>query len=111
VDFQVEALLAIVDKETRLNLRPCKVSKETVLEIRKGLLFLIAFKMNFSSNLQEFLHLTYLFNHCLRLGRFRATWKQKLYLSRNVAKYPKFSQNLRPISLLSTTEKLFEKLI
>jgi hypothetical protein len=53
-------------------------------------------------------YLTHLFDHCLRLGHFPAPWKrQKSQLCRNPAK----TQNLRLISLLSTTGKLFEKLI
>jgi hypothetical protein len=57
-------------------------------------------------------HLTHLLNHCLRLGHFPAPWKEaKIITLSKPDKDPKFPQNLRPISLLSTTGKLCEKLI
>jgi hypothetical protein len=57
-------------------------------------------------------HLTHLFNHCLRLSPFPNPWKEaKVITLPKPGKDPKFSQNLRPISLLSTTGKLFEKVI
>jgi hypothetical protein len=57
-------------------------------------------------------HLTRLFNHCFQLSHFPTPWKE----ARNITllkagKDPKCPQNLSPISLLSTTGKLFEKLI
>jgi hypothetical protein len=42
-------------------------------------------------------HFTHLINHCLRLSHFPTPWKD--------------AKILRPISLLSTTGKLFEKVI
>jgi hypothetical protein len=57
-------------------------------------------------------HLTHLFNHCLRLSHFPKSWKEaKIITLPKPDKGPKFLQNLRPISLLSTTGKLFEKVI
>jgi hypothetical protein len=57
-------------------------------------------------------HLTHLFNHCLRLSYFPNAWKEaKIITLSKPSKDPKFPQNLRPISLLSTTGKLFEKVI
>jgi hypothetical protein len=57
-------------------------------------------------------HLTHLINHCLRLSHFPNPWKEaKLITSPKSDKDPKLPQNLRPISLLSTTGKLFEKVI
>jgi hypothetical protein len=55
-------------------------------------------------------HLTHLFNHCLRLSHFPNPWKEsKVRNLPKSGKDPKFHQNLRPISLLSTTRNLFEK--
>jgi hypothetical protein len=57
-------------------------------------------------------HLTHLFNHCIRLCYFPEPWKvAKIITLPKPGKDPKFPQNLRPISLLSTTGKLFEKVI
>jgi hypothetical protein len=57
-------------------------------------------------------HLARLFNHCLRLPHFPNAWKEaKIITLPKPGKYPKFPQKLRPISLLPTTGKLFEKVI
>jgi hypothetical protein len=57
-------------------------------------------------------HLTHLFNHCLRLSHFPQSWKEaKILALPKTGKDPKFPQNLRPISLLPTTGKRFEKVI
>jgi hypothetical protein len=50
-------------------------------------------------------HLTHLFNHCLRLSHFPKPWKEVITLPKP-HKDPKFPQNLGPISLLCTTGKL-----
>jgi hypothetical protein len=56
-------------------------------------------------------HLTHLINHWIRLSHFPAPWKEaKVIALRKPGKDPKFPQNLRPISLLSSTGKVFEKL-
>jgi hypothetical protein len=56
--------------------------------------------------------LTHLFNHCLRLSHFPKSWREaKIVTLPKPCKDSKFLQNLRPISLLSTTGKLFEKVI
>jgi hypothetical protein len=57
-------------------------------------------------------HLTHLFNYCLRLSHFPQSWKEaKIITLPKHGKNTNFPQNLRPISLLSTTGKLFEKVI
>jgi hypothetical protein len=57
-------------------------------------------------------HLPHLFNHCIRLSHFPSSWKEEKVLTLpQPGKEPKFPQNLRPISLLSTTGKLFEKVV
>jgi hypothetical protein len=57
-------------------------------------------------------HLTHLFNHCLWLFHFPKSWNEaKVIMLLKPGKDPKFPQNLHPISLLSTTDKLFKKII
>jgi hypothetical protein len=57
-------------------------------------------------------HLTHLFNHCLRLHHFhRSSKKVEVITLPKPGKDPNFLQSLRPISLLFTTGKLFEKVI
>jgi hypothetical protein len=57
-------------------------------------------------------HLIHLFNHCFRPSRFPVSCKDARAITLpNTSKDTKFSQNLRPISLLSTMGKLFEKVI
>jgi hypothetical protein len=51
-------------------------------------------------------------NHCLRLSHFPNPWKEaKIITLPKPGKDPKFPQNLHPVSHLSTTGKLFEKVI
>jgi hypothetical protein len=51
-------------------------------------------------------------NHCIRLSHFPAPWKEaKVIALPKPGKDPKFPQNLRTISLLSSTGKVFEKVI
>jgi hypothetical protein len=53
-----------------------------------------------------------LINNCVRLSHFPTSWNEaKVITLAKPGKDPKFPQNLRPISLLPTTGKLFEKVI
>jgi hypothetical protein len=57
-------------------------------------------------------HLTHLFNNCIRLSHFPTSWKEaKVVALTKPGKDPKLPQNLRPISLLSSTGKVLEKVI
>jgi hypothetical protein len=61
---------------------------------------------------RSLVHVTHLFNQCLRLCHFPASWKEaKIIALPKPGKNPKFPENLCPINLLSTTCKLFKKLI
>jgi hypothetical protein len=69
---------------------------------------LMEFQINASAHLprRPLVHLTHLINHCIGLSHFPTSWKEP-----KPGKDPKFPQNLRPISLLSSTGKVFEKVI
>jgi hypothetical protein len=57
-------------------------------------------------------HLTYVINYCLMLSHFPKSWKEARVIPvPKQGKDPKFPQNIRPINLLPTTDKLFEKVI
>jgi hypothetical protein len=55
-------------------------------------------------------HLTHLFNQCIRLSYFPKSWKEaKVVALPKPGKDPKFPQNVRLIILLSSTGKVFVK--
>jgi hypothetical protein len=61
---------------------------------------------------RSLVHLMHLFNHCCGLGHFPALWKEaEVKTLPKLGRDPNFSPNICPISLLSYTGKLFEKLI
>jgi hypothetical protein len=85
---------------------PVTSQRNTILEIRKGLWF------RWHLPRRPLVHLTYLFNHYFLLSHFPAPWKEaKIITLPQPGNDPTFPQNLRPISLLSTTVKLFQKQI
>ena len=58
------------------------------------------------------MYVTYLFNPCIRLSYFPSPWKEvKVVTLLKPCKGPKSPQNLRPIILLTTMVKIFEKVI
>jgi hypothetical protein len=95
-------------------LRPCDIHKlANLLKLRKAC-GLDGFPNEYLMHLprKSLAHLTHLFNHSLRLPRFPKLWKKAKFIT-----LPKpnmdlqIPKNLRPIRLLSTTGKLFEKVI
>jgi hypothetical protein len=74
----------------------------------------MAFQTTISDTFQRrpLVHLTRLFYHCLRLFHFLALWKEaKIIPLPKPGKDPKIPPKLLLRSLLSTTGKLYEKLI
>jgi hypothetical protein len=61
---------------------------------------------------RQLIHMTHLFNHCLRLSHSPKHWKEAkiITLLKHVKDY-KFPLDLCPISLMSVTGKLFKKVI
>jgi hypothetical protein len=114
VEAQVKALLATVYEDIPVHFRPCGVSKEIQsLKLGKACGF-DDIRNEYLRHLpiRPLMHLTHLFNHCLRLDHFPALWKEaKIIILQKPGKGPIFSPKLNPIGLLSTTGKLFEKLI
>jgi hypothetical protein len=87
-----EALLATVE-DTLVNFRPCDFSIEIEsLRLRKAYGF-DGIPNEYLRHLSRkpLVHLTHLFNHCMRLGQFPATWKDaKIITLPKPGKYPKF---------------------
>jgi hypothetical protein len=114
VEAQVEALLATADEDTSVNFRPCDVTKETqTLTLGKAYGFDgIPNECLWDLPRRTLVHLAHLFNHCLQLGHFAAPLKEaKIMTLPKPTKDPKCIQNLCLISILSTTCKIFGKLI
>jgi hypothetical protein len=78
VEAQVENLLATVDEYIPVNFRPCDVSKEMQsLKLGKARGFYgIPNECLRHLSRRTLVHLTYLFEDCLRLGHFLAPWKE-----------------------------------
>jgi hypothetical protein len=114
VEAKVQALLETVDKNPPQRIRPCDVQKLIkTLKLRKacGIDGIPNECLRYLPR-GPLVHLTHLFNHCLRLPNFPNPRKEaKVITLPKPGKDPKFPQNLRPISLQSTTGKLFEKVI
>jgi hypothetical protein len=96
VEAQVEALLFTVYEDIPIRFRTCDVSKEIqFLKLGKA--------RGFDYNRNEYLkhlprrslvHLTDLFNHCIRLDNFPELWKEaKIIILRKSGKDPKFPLN------------------
>jgi hypothetical protein len=114
VEAGVLALLETVDISPPQRIIPCDLKKLiNFLKLRKAC-GIDGFPNECLRHLprRPFVHLTHLFKHCLRLSHFPNLWKEaKVITLPKPGKDPKFPQNLRPISFLSTTGKLFEKVI
>jgi hypothetical protein len=112
VEARVQALLETVDNNPPPErIRPCDLQKlVNSLNIRKD------YRIDGIPNKclrhlpkRPLVHLTHFFNHCLGISHFQRSWKDaKIMTLPKPGKDPTFSKNLRPISLLPTTDKLFE---
>jgi hypothetical protein len=113
VEARVQTLLETVDNR-RQRIRPCDLKKlVNSLKLKKACgIDGIPNECLRQLPRRQLVHLNLLLNHCLRLSHFPNSWKQaKVITLPKPGKDPKFPQNLRPISLLSTTGKLLEKLV
>jgi hypothetical protein len=114
VEARVNALLDPVDDSPPKKIRPCDLKKLINSLKLKRTCGIDGIPNECLRPLprRPLVHLTHLFNHCLRLYHFPQSWKEaKIITLPKTGKDPKFPQNLRPISLLPTTGKLFEKVI
>jgi hypothetical protein len=113
VETTVKALFASVSG-TPLGKRPCDIyilSNELKLRKACGLDGIPNECLRHLPR-RPLVHLTHLFNHCLRLSHFPKPGKEAKFITLpKPGKDPKFPQNLRPINLSSTTGKLFENVI
>jgi hypothetical protein len=114
VEATVQALLVAVVNDFPEKVRPCDLQK-----------LINSLKLNKACGIDgipneslrhlprsPLVHLTHLINHCIRLSHFSASWKEaKVVALPKPHKDPKLPKNLRPISILPLTGKLFEKVI
>jgi hypothetical protein len=114
VEARVQALSETVDNNPSHSIRPRNIQKLIKsLKLRKACgIDGIPNECLRHDPRRPLIHLTHLLNHCLRLSHFPNSWKEaKVITLPEPCKDPKFPQNLHPISPLSTTVKLFEKVI
>jgi hypothetical protein len=114
MEDRVQTLLEAVDNKHPERIRPCELQKLiSFLKLRKPCgIYGIPKECLRHFPRRPLVHLIYLFNHYIRLSHFPKSWKEaKSIKLPKPGKDPKFPQNLHPISLLSTTGKLYEKVI
>jgi hypothetical protein len=98
VEARVQALLESVDNKIPERIRPCDIQKLiNSLKLRKSCGFDgIPNECLRHLPRRPLVHLTHLFNHCLRLSHFPKSWrKAKVITLPKTGKDPKFPQNLR----------------
>jgi hypothetical protein len=107
---EVQTLLETVDNNSSERLRLCDIKKLiNSLKLRRSC-GIDGIPKKFLSHLPRRLlvHLTHSFNHCSRLQYFPLPWKEaKVITLWKLGNDSKCSHNLHPISLLTTTGKLF----
>jgi len=94
--------------------RPCDVQKLiNSLELRKTCgMYDIPNECLRHCLIRTLVHLTHLSYHCFRLPYFPSIWKEaKIITLPEPGKNPKYTQNVRPVSLLSKTYKVIENVI
>jgi hypothetical protein len=114
VEAKVQALLGAVDSYPPERIRPCDLQKLlNSLKLKKACgIDGIPNECLRHLPRRPLVHLTHLINHCIRLSHFPMSWKEaKVVALPKPGKDPKFPQNLRPLSLLSSKGKVFEKVI
>jgi hypothetical protein len=114
VEARVHALLETVDISPPERVRPCDLQKLiNSLKLRNACgIDGIPNECLRHLPRRPLVYLTHLFNNCIRLSHFSNSWEEAEVITLpKPGKDPKFPQNLRPISLLSTTGKLFEKVL
>jgi hypothetical protein len=114
VEIRVQDLLKLLDDIPLGKVRPCDIQKlVNSLKLRNAC-GLVGIPEECLRHLprRPLVHLIHLFNHCLGLSHFRSSWNEgKVITLPKLGKDLKFPQNLRPISLLATKDKLFNKVI
>jgi hypothetical protein len=114
VEARVQTLLASVYDTLVEKVKPCDIQKLVKsLKLRKACgIDRVPNECLRNLPRRPLVHQTHLFNHCLRLPHFPKSCKDtKVITLAKPSTDPKFTPNLRPISLLSTTGKLFENVI
>jgi hypothetical protein len=113
VEVRVQVLLEAVDSDRPERIRPCDLRKLlNSLKLKKAC-GIDGIPNECLRHLPRRLlvHLTHLFDHCIRLSHFATPWKEaKVIALPKPGKDPKLPPNLRPISILSSTAKFLKKL-
>jgi hypothetical protein len=114
VEARVQALLEAEDNDPPEKVRPCDLRKLiNSLKLNKA----CGINSIPTECLRHFprrplVHLTHLINHCIRLSHFPTSWKEsKVVALPKPGKDPTIPPNLRSISLMPSTGKLFEKIL
>jgi hypothetical protein len=113
VEARVEALLTTVDENPRVKFRPCDVAKD-IRSMKQGKACGIVGIPNECLRhipIRSPVHVTHLFNHCLRLCYFPHLGRSQTHSSVKARQDANISRIFTSISLMSITGKLFEKLI
>jgi hypothetical protein len=101
IEDRVQAMLSAVCLRPPERIRRCDLQKLIIsLKLRKpcGIDYISNECLRHLPS-QPLVHLTHLFNHCIRLSHFPKSWKvAKVITLPKPDKDPKFPQNLRPIA-------------
>jgi hypothetical protein len=113
MEARVQALLETEDNNPPERILPCDLQKLIQSVKLKGVCGIDDIPNECLSHLprRPLVLLKHVISNCIRLSHFPKSWKEAKFITLpKPGKDAKLPQNLRPISLLPTTGKLFEKL-
>jgi hypothetical protein len=114
LEARVQALIEIEVKNPPERIRPCDFQKLINLLTLKKVCGIDGIPNECLRHLprRPLVHLTHFIKHCIRLSHLPTSWKKaKVVTLPKPGKDTKFPQNIYPICLLPSTDKVFEKVI